>query len=57
MHGRDIDQNGGDELVPSDQQTFDEVIVDMPAAYQAIADKVINATQNFSKRGEKRKTQ
>lgn len=49
VHGRDIDPNGGDELVPFDRQTFDEVIVDMPSAYQAIADKVIKATQEFFK--------
>lgn len=49
VHGRDIDPNGGDELVPFDRQTFDEVIVDMPTAYQAIADKVIKATQEFFK--------
>lgn len=52
VHGKDIDPSGGDELVPFDRQTFDEVIVDMPTAYHAITDKVTRATQEFFKARE-----
>lgn len=44
---KDIFPGGGDDPVPFSRKIFDESIVDMPRAYQEIADKVMSATREF----------